>query len=1132
MAVDAGTIYSEVRIELDKLKGDIRKTRTEFDKFGKSNQRQARKVQKSWTDKFKQINLAGVAAFAGIGVALKKAITQFADFEQAMANVQSVARATPEEFRRLEEAAQQAGETTAFSATESANALYSLASAGLDAKESAAALDGVLQLAGATQSDLTDTSASVAAALSQFGLDASEATDVSNTFAAAIANSQANMTKLSNAMRQVGPVAGTLGISIEETTGALQALFDAGFRGEQAGTALRNILSSLANESDATVKKLNDLGVAFEDVDPAANSLTDVIGTLAEAGLETGQVLDAFGREAGPQLLTLLQTGEQGLKDYTAAVTDTNAASEAYEIQMDTMQGSLAELSSATESAAITFISEFAPAIRAVIESLTSLIRFISDIPGPLKVMLGLFTGGVATVAGFTTALSVLGVTAGVALGPITAIVAAASALTAGFIAVKGAIGNVKLGDLRGEVEGIASELDLTQQKAKEFAINLKAIGANKDNLDGIISGIKQIKQEFGLSIDVIEEANQKFLTLREIGVSTADAVDNLKREYGLTEEEVFAVLEVNEELSKETENALETQQEKTKEQKEFVKQLSREVTRRDAVRQLAQGNEKLAQSALNFLKKQDEQLNKNEDRVIDKIQAELDLEEEVNNLQELKNEGGITEAELTERSNSLRKNIRDNLIESVQAGEELTEGQWHLLGAINEFLGVQKETVEESENLSDSFEEIETNIYSGIDALEKYHDESKATYTDISDQTESYEMELLRLVGTEEEVIEAERDRAIAAARASGGSIDAINRQIDAINRLYDEMLNRARESTEEQKTLFREFLDSVRETEADWQDYFDVVTNGFTNLVSSIDSLVQASADNQIEEINRVLDAQLSTINRLEQNRIDSIDRQLQKELEAAGVAEETRLESLERQLEEAKESGDKETEARLEDEITRLEIIQKYEKEKTKTEEEAEAERIEATEEAEQEKAQIQYEANIAAWRSKLAIALADAARAIITGYAQLGPIAGSIAAATTGVATGIQIAAMRQAKPEEPDFATGGIVNPIRDNINNIQSRSNKPEFQTGGIMVPSGSDGRQITVAENGSPELMLNSGGEGAALLDEFANRIVRAMGTQRGGGGIMNVQLSVDGRKIAENTVDYINNGQIRVKV
>ena len=84
-------------------------------------------------------------------------------------------------------------------ASEAANALYYLASAGFTASESIAALDGVnVSFAIATGSDLARTSETIATVIRQYNLETQEATRIANTFTAAITNSLATMDKLTN----------------------------------------------------------------------------------------------------------------------------------------------------------------------------------------------------------------------------------------------------------------------------------------------------------------------------------------------------------------------------------------------------------------------------------------------------------------------------------------------------------------------------------------------------------------------------------------------------------------------------------------------------------------------------------------------------------------------------------------------------------------------------------------------------------------------------------------------------------------------------------------------------------------------------------------------------------------------
>ena len=154
------------------------------------------KVGKQWSDLGKTMLIAVTTPLVGMATQWVRTAAQF---EQSMANAASVSRATSEELAMLEQAARRAGETTVYSASQSADAIYYLASAGFSASQSVEALDGVLALAAATQSDLAYTSSSVVSTLSQFRLQAEDSARISNVYAAAISRSLASMEKLTDA---------------------------------------------------------------------------------------------------------------------------------------------------------------------------------------------------------------------------------------------------------------------------------------------------------------------------------------------------------------------------------------------------------------------------------------------------------------------------------------------------------------------------------------------------------------------------------------------------------------------------------------------------------------------------------------------------------------------------------------------------------------------------------------------------------------------------------------------------------------------------------------------------------------------------------------------------------------------
>ena len=208
--------------------------------------------------------IGGVAAIGAIVGATKV----FMDFEQSIANTASVTGATGEELKKLEDAAREMGKTTAFSGSQAADAMYFLGSAGYDTDQVIGSLNGVMQLAGATMSDLAFTSETVVSTLNAFGMEAEDSDRIANVFAATIAGSQATMDKLANTMRYIAPIAHEVGWSFEETTAAAGQLYNAGYRGEEAGTILRGALTRLIAPTGEVKDKLNELGVQLYKMSP------------------------------------------------------------------------------------------------------------------------------------------------------------------------------------------------------------------------------------------------------------------------------------------------------------------------------------------------------------------------------------------------------------------------------------------------------------------------------------------------------------------------------------------------------------------------------------------------------------------------------------------------------------------------------------------------------------------------------------------------------------------------------------------------------------------------------------------------------------------------------------------------
>jgi TP901 family phage tail tape measure protein len=843
MAVDTGTVYSDVRVRLDQLKGDIAGVMREFDKLGDGVSKPVKKAEEETKKSFKQINLAGIAAFTGISVAVKSSVSSFANFEQSLANVQSVARGTPREFATLEEAARSAGETTRFTASQAADALYALASAGLDAAESAEALDGVLSLAAATNSDLAFTAQTVTAAISQFSLEAADAERVANVFSAAIANSQANMDKLNAAFRQVGPVSGALNQSLEETTGALQILFNAGFQGEQAGTILRNVLSSLADTAGPVAQKLADLGIAAEDTNPSINSFADIIGVLSAAALDAGQVVNIFGREAGPGLLTLLNAGKDGINEYTAAVTGTNSAAEAAEIQMDTLQGSLDQLGSVAESVSISFVKEFEPVIRGVVDILAEFLRFANSLPGPLKIFFGVVTLGIPAVLGLQSALGLLGVTMSVALGPLTAVVA-------GIGAIGAAISLVAKSREQDAINNVATMLKDSAKSGAELADAIAdyslQTGASVDLILGVAEAEGLVTKEVTDRLEVRKQENEQLAKNNLSLLEAQDRQKNIENElanslfllkdtegtvqhiadlYSVSVGQVFKIGQETNRLNEADKVALKTAQEKIDQEEAYANFLRTVYDLREQEKQaIADAAEKAKAAAEAELAAQRELLDLEKRRVEtvvkDRISALQKTAETYELIQAKVDFGIITEEQAAaERAKALREE-RDFLVENV--GYRIDQGEASKVGLariqeINKALEAEEQRLTEIKNITDetaNLEQKRATFRAGQIARQKA----------LTETTKEYQRKLFEIVATESELIDAERKRALEQAQGNKELIDAINKYYDALKETTKQTVLFGNTTSEE----FDDAIESISRLSEGVVDFVSALTTG----------------------------------------------------------------------------------------------------------------------------------------------------------------------------------------------------------------------------------------------------------------------------------------------------------------
>ena len=160
--------------------------------------------------------LLQAGAFFGVSFGLADTVNTQKDFEAAMSQVQAVSGATGDELTQLTKKAERMGATTKFTATESAEAFNYMAMAGWKSEEMMDGIEGILNLAAASNEDLGTTSDIVTDALTAFGLKASDAGMFSDVLAAASSNANTNVSMMGETFKYAASMAGSLGYSIQD----------------------------------------------------------------------------------------------------------------------------------------------------------------------------------------------------------------------------------------------------------------------------------------------------------------------------------------------------------------------------------------------------------------------------------------------------------------------------------------------------------------------------------------------------------------------------------------------------------------------------------------------------------------------------------------------------------------------------------------------------------------------------------------------------------------------------------------------------------------------------------------------------------------------------------------------------
>lgn len=551
---NAETSLNKMNKQLEKQTAELKKQSSAFTALSKELSDFSTKSKKLGSDMRnvgKDLTVGLTVPIVGIGTAAVKAGTEY---EAAMSRVKAISGATAEEFAALNEQALQLGKDTAFSASESAEGMENLASAGFAVNEIVAAMPGLLDLAASGGINVAEASDIASSALRGFGIDATDAGHVADVLAQVAADTNANVTDMGFALKYAAPPAKALGMSLEEVSAAVGIMSDSGIKGEQAGTTLRAALISLASPSQEAAALMKEIGFNAFDASGNMFAFDQVIANLQSSTKDLTQEQKAnalatiFGKNALSGMMTIIEAGPKKIKQLTTGFENSDGAAQAMaKTMLDNTKGSIEEMMGSLETAGITMSKVIAPVVIDVAENVTELANSFSELSpeaqktilvlagitaaaGPAVVVTGSLISAIGSITGALSAASAAAAAAGLTMTALTGPVGLAI-LAIGAAATALAVFGDKLSETEKRIKKLHDEIEKSEAAFSENTNaaedNAKVAEDLADQLQDLSKKERKTNEEKSKMVELVSQLNK---LVPELGIEIDQQTGSLNK--------------------------------------------------------------------------------------------------------------------------------------------------------------------------------------------------------------------------------------------------------------------------------------------------------------------------------------------------------------------------------------------------------------------------------------------------------------------------------------------------------------------------------------------------------------------------------------------------------------------------
>ncbi len=339
-----------------------------------------------------------VAGAVAMSKALVSATKEFIAFDDAMNQSLAIMNATVEQQEDMGRTARQVALETTFSAKETAESFFFLASAGLDAEQQIEALPQVAKFAQAGMFDMATATDLATDAQSALGLTVSDAqqnltnlTRVTDVLVKANTLANASVQQFSEALTsKAGSALKVVNKDIEEGVAVLAVFADAGVKGAEGGEKLNQVLRDIPRATAKNGDEFKKLGLEMFDAQGNMKNVADIVEELDRvlkpmSDELKASTLDQLGLNRGvADAVKILSGSTNKIREYESALRDSGGTTqEVSEKQMGSLQSQLTVLGDKFGEIGLLIMERVSPALEDAIGFFDRLAQGIINVLDP-----------------------------------------------------------------------------------------------------------------------------------------------------------------------------------------------------------------------------------------------------------------------------------------------------------------------------------------------------------------------------------------------------------------------------------------------------------------------------------------------------------------------------------------------------------------------------------------------------------------------------------------------------------------------------------------------------------------------------------------------------------------------------